>query len=61
MVNEIPGGITGPQGYYASGIHCGIKKFKKDLALIYSGVTAVGAGIFTTNKVPAAPVLVCRQ
>lgn len=61
MLNEIPGGITGPKGFYASGVHCGIKKLKRDLALIYSGVPAAAAGVFTTNKVPAAPVLVSKQ
>lgn len=58
MFHEIEGGITAPEGFYASGVHCGVKKVKKDLALIYSSVPANAAGVFTTNKVPAAPVLV---
>jgi glutamate N-acetyltransferase / amino-acid N-acetyltransferase len=61
MHNESPCGITGPKGFYAAGVHCGVKKVKKDLALIYSGEPASVAGIFTTNKVPAAPVLVDKQ
>ena len=61
MVNEYPCGITGPKGFYAAGIHCGIKKVKKDLALLFSSEPACAAGIFTTNKVPAAPVLVDKQ
>ncbi len=61
MYNECPCGITGPKGYYASGIHSGIKKVKKDLSLVFSAEPAQAAGIFTTNKVPAAPVLVDRQ
>ena len=28
--------ITSPKGYMAVGIHSGIKKVKKDLAIIYS-------------------------
>jgi len=61
MHNDCPGGITSPKGFYASGIHCGIKKVKKDLAMIYSSEPARAAGVFTMNKVPAAPVLVDRQ
>jgi len=45
-------------GFRASGISCGIKdKGKKDLALILSDVEAEAAGVFTTNRVKAAPVL----
>lgn len=58
MHNECPCGITGPKGFYAAGVHSGIKKVKKDLALVFSTEPARVAGIFTTNKVPAAPVLV---
>lgn len=45
-------------GFKAAGIACGIKKTgRPDLALILSDVPAVVAGVFTTNKVKAAPVL----
>jgi glutamate N-acetyltransferase/amino-acid N-acetyltransferase len=45
-------------GFKFSGISAGIKKTgRKDLALIYSEDTAVIAGVFTTNKIKAAPVL----
>ncbi len=45
-------------GYQFSGISAGIKKDgKRDLGLIYSEVPARVAGLFTTNKVKAAPVL----
>jgi glutamate N-acetyltransferase/amino-acid N-acetyltransferase len=45
------------QGFLFSGISAGIKKDgKKDLGLIYSEVPAQVAGLFTTNKVKAAPV-----
>ena len=30
------GTVTSVQGFKAAGIHCGIKRSKKDLALIYS-------------------------
>lgn len=53
----VQGGVTSAQGYVASGVHCGIKPQKKDLALVFSRVPAAAAAVFTTNKVKAAPVL----
>ncbi len=53
----IQGGVTSAQGFLASGVHCGIKPQKKDLALVFSRAPAAAAGVFTTNKVKAAPVL----
>lgn len=62
MTNEkLRNGITAPKGFKAAGIYCGIKKEKKDLALIVSDLPATAAGIFTLNKVQAAPVLVCKK
>jgi glutamate N-acetyltransferase/amino-acid N-acetyltransferase len=61
MFNECPGGVTRPRGFKAAGIHCGIKKAKRDLSLIFSEAPAKAAGVFTTSKVQAAPVLVCKQ
>lgn len=51
-----PSPIPSPIGFKAGGIHCGIKKRRKDLALIFSEVPATCAGMFTTNQVQAAPV-----
>jgi glutamate N-acetyltransferase/amino-acid N-acetyltransferase len=53
----------GPKGFQAAGIACGIKAHTgaKDLALIYSEVPARVAGLFTKNRVKAAPVLITRQ
>ncbi len=50
-----------PSGFRAEGLHCGIKKRNKDLALLYSKVPAVAAGVFTTNQVQAAPVKLTRE
>ena len=48
-------------GFLFSGIGAGIKKNgKRDLGLIYSEVPAQVAGLFTTNAVKAAPVLLDR-
>jgi glutamate N-acetyltransferase/amino-acid N-acetyltransferase len=58
----IKGGITAPSGFRASGIHAGIKPPPNlDLALILSDKEAVMAGVFTKNRLPAAPVILDRQ
>jgi glutamate N-acetyltransferase / amino-acid N-acetyltransferase len=54
----VQGGVTSAQGFVASGVHCGIKPQKKDLALVVSRGPAAAGGVFTSNKVKAAPVLV---
>ncbi len=54
----VGGGVTAPSGFRASGVSAGIKKSKKDLALLVSDVPAGVAGVFTTNQVKAAPLLV---
>ena len=58
---ECMGGITAPRGFRAAGVHCGLKRHTKDLALIVSDVPAVAAAMFTTNKVQAAPLLVDQE
>jgi glutamate N-acetyltransferase/amino-acid N-acetyltransferase len=51
-----------PSGFAASGISCGIKKSgRPDLALIYSKPPAKACGMFTGNKIPAAPVIFCKR
>lgn len=55
-MQEIKGGITASKGFKATGIHCGLKEKNPDLALVYSGFPATAWGMFTTNKVKAAPV-----
>ncbi|MEW6410261.1 MAG: bifunctional ornithine acetyltransferase/N-acetylglutamate synthase [Nitrospirota bacterium] len=50
------------KGFKASGIFSGIKRQKrKDLALIFSEVESSAAGMFTTNKIKAAPVRLCIE
>ena len=56
----LPGGITAPKGFRAAGIHCGVKKSKKDLCLVVSDEPASAAVVLTTNRVQAAPVVVTR-
>ena len=58
---ECPGGVTAPRGFLADGLYCGIRKAKKDLALIVSQAPATVAAVFTQNKTQAAPVLVDKM
>lgn len=55
-MNIIKGGVTAAKGFKAAGVFAGIKKDKKDMALLYSEIPCVAAGTFTTNIVKAAPV-----
>lgn len=60
-MKQIIGGVTAAKGFEAAGIYAGIKKKRKDLALVYSQVPAKSAGTFTTNVVKAAPVKWCQK
>lgn len=62
-MKHIDGGVCAPKGFSAGGIWCGIRKKndKKDLALIVSDREAAAAGMYTTNVVKAASVLVTRE
>ncbi|MEU6191402.1 bifunctional glutamate N-acetyltransferase/amino-acid acetyltransferase ArgJ [Nocardia sp. NPDC047038] len=56
-------GVTAPLGFRAAGIAAGIKvSGKPDLALVFNeGPEYPAAGVFTRNKVKAAPVLWSQQ
>ncbi|MBQ1536966.1 MAG: bifunctional ornithine acetyltransferase/N-acetylglutamate synthase [Ruminococcus sp.] len=56
--NILEGGVTSPKGFMAASAAAGIKYTgRTDMALIYSDVPCVTAGVYTTNVVKAAPVL----
>src|SRR3989442_3787823 len=58
MKPSLRGGTTAVPGILAAGMAAGIKKADvPDLALIVSEREATAAGVFTLNKVVAAPVL----
>lgn len=58
---SIPG-ITYPRGFRAAGGTCGIKQSgKPDLVLIVADKLCTAAGMFTSNKVPGAPVIVSKR
>ncbi|QKT14148.1 bifunctional glutamate N-acetyltransferase/amino-acid acetyltransferase ArgJ [Rhodococcus sp. W8901] len=56
-------GVTAPAGFRAAGIKAGIKvSGRSDLALVFNeGPELAAAGVFTANKVKAAPVLWSQQ
>jgi glutamate N-acetyltransferase / amino-acid N-acetyltransferase len=58
--NVVTGAVTAAKGFAAGAVHAGIRKSKLDLAIIRSTVPAVGAAMFTANRVQAAPVLVSK-
>lgn len=62
MFHFIPDGtITTTEGFKAAGIHCGLKKHRKDLALIYTDFPCHAAGTFTLNKAEAAPNIISKK
>ena len=64
-MKQIPGGICAAKGFRAAGLRAGIKPSspagKNDLGLIAADVPCAAAGVFTTNVVKAAPVLLDRE
>jgi glutamate N-acetyltransferase/amino-acid N-acetyltransferase len=61
-LQSIDGGVTAPAGFKAAGVLAGIKASPQlDLALVVSDQLASAAGVFTTNRAQAAPVLLSRM
>lgn len=62
MYKVINGGVCAAKGYRANGLNCGLNKNreKNDLGLYLSDVPAKTAGVYTTNKVKGAPILVTK-
>ncbi len=70
MITETKGGVCAAKGFRAAGIHCGVKNgghglpgsgLKNDLALILSDCDCTAAGVYTTNRVKAAPLYVTME
>ena len=59
----IEGGVTAAKGFSAGGMYCGIRKnkTKPDLAMIYSAAPCTAAGMYTSNLVKGAPILVTKR
>jgi glutamate N-acetyltransferase/amino-acid N-acetyltransferase len=62
----VEGGVTAPLGFRAGAVACGIKRRGAgaepplDLAILAAEGPVPAAGVFTTNKAVAAPVVVSR-
>ena len=51
--------ITRPRGFRAAGVACGIKQSgRPDVAMIVADTPCAAAGVFTTNQIKGAPVVV---
>jgi len=61
----LPGGtITSPRGFLAGATYIGLKTHGEDLldlGILYSEAPCVAAGVFTRNRVKAAPVRLCQR
>lgn len=61
-IKELSGGLENVPSFKFAAIECGIRYSDRlDLSLIYSQEPCWAAGAFTTNKLCAAPVVVCRE
>ncbi len=65
MIDFIASGtVTSPKGFHAGATDAGIKEKAKDsldLGILFSEVPCVATALFTTNKIKAAPVVLCQQ
>ncbi len=50
-----------PLGFTASGVNCGVRRYRPDLGIVISDRDCVVAGVFTQNQFKAAPVLYCQN
>ena len=58
------GTITSAKGFLAGAVSAGLKTKGEqitDLGILFSEAPAVAAGMFTTNKIKAAPVILCQR
>jgi glutamate N-acetyltransferase / amino-acid N-acetyltransferase len=62
MIEIIDGSIDSVPGFRAVGVSCGIKiNPNPDLGLLLCDTPCAAAGVFTTNRVQAAPVAYCKK
>ncbi|MGD0205435.1 MAG: bifunctional glutamate N-acetyltransferase/amino-acid acetyltransferase ArgJ [Dehalococcoidia bacterium] len=57
------GGVTSVRGFLAGAVRAGIKENidRLDLGILYSEQPCSAAGVFTSNRVKAAPILLCQK
>jgi glutamate N-acetyltransferase/amino-acid N-acetyltransferase len=53
--------VTAPAGFVAAGVHAGIRRERKDLAVLRTLDRGTGAAMWTQNRVQAAPVVVSKR
>jgi glutamate N-acetyltransferase/amino-acid N-acetyltransferase len=53
--------VTAARGFEASGVAARIRRLGRDVALVRSTTPSVGAAVWTTNRVLAAPVVVSKR
>ncbi|HEY7667264.1 MAG TPA: bifunctional ornithine acetyltransferase/N-acetylglutamate synthase, partial [Actinomycetota bacterium] len=54
--------VTRPRGFLAAGVAAGLKPSgRPDLALLVGAPGTTAAGLFTTNRAAAAPVVIGRE
>ncbi|WP_114570790.1 bifunctional glutamate N-acetyltransferase/amino-acid acetyltransferase ArgJ [Exiguobacterium flavidum] len=53
--------LVTPKGFSATGIHVGLKRKRKDLALLLCETEASAAAVYTTNHFQAAPIQVTKE
>jgi len=63
MLELIPsGGVSSASGFLAGAVHAGIKSTDElDLAILCSEVICTAAGVFTTNQIKSAPIILSRR
>jgi len=56
------GSITSASGFLAGAVHAGIKsRDELDLAILCSEATCKAAGVFTTNQIKSAPIILSQR
>ena len=50
-----------PLGFSASGVNCGVRRYRPDLGILISDRDSVGVGVYTQNECKAAPVLYSKS
>jgi len=64
-IELIPSGnVTSPKGFQAGATYTGIKKKANnalDLGILSSEAPCVAAAVFTTNRIKAAPIVLCQE
>lgn len=61
LMKAIDGGILAPKGFWAEGIHAGLRYSHNDLGILYSERPAQAAAVYTLNSYQAAPIHVTKE